>query len=141
MIDYQKSKVYRWESSFNVGGWVPYDMAQSVINYIWADYGLSYPPKVQTLSRNANVEGKANRTVVYLQPNNTMLTILHELAHSMTSDLYGESDLHGPRFVGVYMKLLHKYLNIDLFEMLKQAAIHKIDVDYTANPVFVDIKI
>lgn len=139
MKDYQVSKVYRWESNLPTGGRVKFEQAQSFVNYIWADMGYMYPPKVMLLDNpNGRIEGKANRTGLWLKPEVTMQTLLHELAHSFTAELDGYIDFHGPDFVGIYVKLMHKYMNVDLFEMIKTLAVAKIDINYTAKPYFAD---
>ena len=54
--DHQRSKVYDWEERFVA----PYDttlitfaQAQGMVNAIWAEMGLRFPPKVECLPRQA----------------------------------------------------------------------------------------
>src|ERR1700692_3956962 len=52
--------------------------------------------------------------------------VLHELAHAMTSHADGRSDGHGPVFMGVYVRLIERYLRIDpqvLIDSLRDAGI------------------
>ena len=136
--DYQKSRVYAWENNFPSGGTIKFEYTQSIVNHVWEDNGLHYPPIVMPFN-STKFLGKANRTGIKLGANPTLQTILHEVAHSMTSDLYGNSDKHGPDFVGIYIKLMHKHMNVDLFHMLKLAAVNNIAVNYAASPLFVDM--
>ena len=49
--------------------------------------------------------------------------LLHEIAHSMTSDAMGEeSHHHGPRFVGVFMRLLCDHIPTFSLDALAAAA-------------------
>lgn len=139
MIDPQASKVYRWERNLPAGGQVKFEQAQTFVNYIWADMGYLYPPRVVLLNNpNGHIEGKANRTGIWLKPEVTMQTLLHEMAHSFTAEVDGYIDYHGADFVGIYVKLMHKYMNVDLFGMLKTLAVAKININYTAKPYFAD---
>ena len=135
--DFQKSAVYNWEDSFHEGGIVNFEQAKVLVGYIWADMGYDSPPKVEAISPNSSFSGEANRLVIRFRPTVTLKTVLHELAHSMTSEL-DYSDKHGPDFVGVYVKLLHKYMNVDLFEMIKTLAVSGVKMNYTAKPYFLD---
>ena len=38
-----------------------------------------------------------------------LFTLLHELAHYITDETWVGHSSHGPKFVGIYMHLLHKY--------------------------------
>jgi hypothetical protein len=49
--------------------------------------------------------------------------LLHEISHSMTSDAMGEqSHHHGPRFVGVFMRLLCDHIPTFSLDALAAAA-------------------
>jgi hypothetical protein len=110
--DYQRSRVYAWEDRHvhrKDNGIVPFDQAQGIVDYVWVQAGLSYPPKVRELGRNASTTAaNANRLAIRIPAEGISTTILlHEIAHSMTTDAAsGQSHAHGPRFVGVFMKLL-----------------------------------
>ncbi len=56
----------------------------------------------------------------------------------MTSDVDGSSDGHGPIFMGVYLKLISRYLRIAQDFLLDSAIIDKIEVVPDASPSFVD---
>ena len=54
--DYQRSAVYRWEAEHvhpKDTGTVPFDQAQAIVDYVWAQAGLTYPPKIRELARTA----------------------------------------------------------------------------------------
>lgn len=138
--DYQKSRVYRWEDTHMPnGGMIDFPNVQPIVNHIWTDTGLEYPPIVELLDvRSTRLEGSATRMQIKLRGRVSMKTILHEMAHSMTSNMYGESNGHGSLFVGMYSKLLQKYLNVDLFHILTTCAVEGVDIDITARPVFLD---
>jgi hypothetical protein len=110
--DYQRSAVYKWEDRHvhhKDTGTVPFDQAQAIVDYVWARSGLSYPPKIRELGRNARcTAANATRLTIKIPARGISSTILlHEIAHSMTTDAASErTHAHGPRFVGVFMRLL-----------------------------------
>lgn len=143
-IDYQKSRVYKWEREvcprFDKS-LVPFEQAQAIVDYIWADMGLEFPPKVKEMPKqNRNYAGKANRNVVILDGAQPTFVIVHELAHSMTLHReLGIDSRHGPKFVGMYMKLLERYCNVPLPVLMYTAAeVHDVDYDLSVKPVFLD---
>lgn len=140
MRDYQVERVYRWEQKHITGGpRVKFEHAQAIVDHIWTSEGLKYPPTVQAFETNVRKwAGTANRLEIRLQPIVTTKTIVHEVAHSMTTNIDHESAMHGPLFVGMYAKLLNKYMGVDLFHILQTCAVEKIDIDITASPIFVD---
>ena len=76
---------------------------------MWARAGLTYPPKIRELARTARrTTANADRLTISIPAIGVSATVLlHEIAHSMTSDAASErSHAHGPRFVGALMKLL-----------------------------------
>jgi hypothetical protein len=110
--DYQRSRVYAWEDRYvhlKDTSIVPLDQTQGIVDYVWVQAGLSYPPKVRELSRNASTTAaNANRLSIRIPAEGISTTILlHEIAHSMTTDAAsGRTHAHRPRFVGVFIKLL-----------------------------------
>jgi hypothetical protein len=113
--------------------------AQGMVDAIWADMGLRYPPAVVPLPRHATATiASANRLSIWLADRTPSWCLLHELAHAMTSHADGESDGHGPLFMGVYVRLVERYLRLDpqmLTESLRDAGI---EIARDARPVFVD---
>ena len=50
--DYQRSRVYEWEQRViapHDGSAIPVAAAQAMVNAIWSETGLSYPPQVEAL--------------------------------------------------------------------------------------------
>jgi hypothetical protein len=139
MRDYQRQKVYDWQQTVSDGGKVSLENAQDIINYIWKNEKLEYPPHVEPIDhRTTKWAGKADRMTIYLQPVVTMRTILHEIAHSMTTDIEDNSARHGPWFVGVYSKLIEKYLKVPMPLMLYQMKEHGVECNVMAYPIFLD---
>lgn len=118
---------------------LPFSAAQAVVEAIWSNMGLRYPPAVVPLSRRATATiACANRLSNWLAERTPSWCVLHELAHAMTSDADGHSDGHGPLFMGVYVRLIGRYLRLDpqfLIESLHEAGI---EIVREACPVFVD---
>jgi len=142
--DYQRQRVYDWENR-NIepkdSSIIPYAQAQMMVNYIWEQEGLLFPPSVREMPKqNRTVEAKANRSNVWVKPEGiSSWVLLHELAHSLTTKTFDEdSQRHGPAFVGVYMRLLEKHLRIPLPLLMYSAQKEKVDFDITAKYEFVD---
>ena len=112
--DHQRSKVYAWEERFVA----PYDpstivreQAQGMVDAIWAEMGLCFPPKVEPLPHQTRFTmADANRLTVRLAGTCPSWWLLHELAHALTSSHDGRSDGHGAKFMGLYVQLLMRYL-------------------------------
>lgn len=140
--DYQKSKVYAWEwdafRSKDVSK-IPHANAQGLIDYIWTQEGLVYPPRLEKLhQRVTSYAGKANRNNIWLPDHTTNSVLIHEIAHSMTCHSEGESDGHGKDYVGVFMKLLEKYMKIPMPLMMYTAQKHNVEFNLAAKPWCVD---
>jgi hypothetical protein len=110
-----------------------------VVDAIWSDMGLRYPPAVAPLSPKATATiARADRLSILLSDRTPSWCVLHELAHAMTSDVDGRSDGHGPVFMGVYVRLIERYLRLDpqvLIDSLRHAGI---EIARDAQPVFLD---
>jgi hypothetical protein len=110
-----------------------------MVEAIWADMGLQFPPEVEKLpSQSSATLASATRLSIFLPAQISSWCLLHELAHAMTSDVDGSSDGHGPIFMGVYLKLLSRYLRLDPDRLLESAADDGIAVARNASPIFVD---
>ena len=139
MSDFQQQRVYDWESTLPTGGLIKIENAQSIINHVWAAERLEYPPQVELIHHNTTRwAGQANRLTIWLQPVVTLRTILHEMAHSMTMELDGMGHQHNSWFVGVYAKLVEKYLNVSMPVMLYTASKFNVQLDVMAYPIFLD---
>ena len=113
--------------------------AQAMMDAIWADLGLRYPPRVERLPAQATATiASANRLCIFLPEQTPSFCVLHELAHAMTSTEDGRSDGHGPVFVGIYLQLLVRYMRLDAAELLESLREAGLRVAPEAQPVFVD---
>ena len=140
--DRQRSRVYAWEERFVAPrdtSSIAFADAQRMVDAIWADMGLQFPPKVVPLPANAHTTvADATRLCIRLPDQTPSWCLLHELAHAMSSTYEGESDGHGATFMGLYAQMLVRYLRLPLdvlSESLRGAAI---EVDIRAKPVFLD---
>jgi len=118
---------------------LPFAAAQGMVDAIWADMGLRYPPAVAPLPRRATATvASANRLSILLPPRTPSWCLLHELAHSMTTTAEGKSDGHGAAFMGVYVRLLSRYLRLDEADLIAGARAAGLAVTADARPVFLD---
>lgn len=116
--DYQRSKAYAWEDGIvhnHDASFVKFSDAQKMVDWIWSDQGLRYPPRIAELPpQRTRAIADASRIQIRIPPKGIQTSILlHELAHSMCP-----SHGHGPRWVGMFMLLLEKYYRIDLLKMM-----------------------
>jgi hypothetical protein len=140
--DTQRGRVYEWENRVVA----PHDptfvgraAAQGLVNAIWAEWGLRYPPLVEPLPRQATATlASANRLSILLRERTESWCLLHELAHAMTSTDDGRSDGHGPDFLGIYVQLLVRYLRLDASQLLASLRQAGLRVTAEARPVFLD---
>jgi hypothetical protein len=141
--DHQRSRVYAWENRVvapHAPDPIPFSGAQAMVDAIWAEMGLRWPPKVEKLPRQATVrQADASRLVLRLPEALPSWILLHELAHAMTSTAEGATDGHGPRFMGLYLQLLERYLRLPTSLLLPSLQEACIEVDLAARPVFLDI--
>ena len=140
--DRQRTKVYAWEERFVAPrdtSSIAFAQAQGMVDAIWAEMGLRFPPKVEPLPRQArSTVADANRLSIRLADVSPSWWLLHELAHAMTSTYDGQSDGHGPKFMGLYAQLLTRYLRVPTDALLKSLHAAGIAIDTQAAPVFVD---
>ena len=145
MRDTQKGKVYKWEKEvcpkYDRSS-VSFDEIPAIVNHVWSEMGLEYPPVVLSMPKqNRKALAKGDRNNVLFDEDSSYPTwiILHELAHSMTiSREFQKNERHGPNFVGVYMKLLEKFLNIPMIILMGSANLHGVKFNFDAKPVFLD---
>jgi hypothetical protein len=118
---------------------LPFLAAQAMVDAIWSDMGLRYPPAVARLSRQArSTIARADRLSILLSDQTPSWCLLHELAHAMTSHADGRSDGHGPLFMGIYVQLLGRYLRLDRQMLTSSLRDARIEILCDARPVFVD---
>jgi len=124
--DHQRGRTYEWESREVA----PHDRtmitradADGMVRAIWGELGLRYPPRIAALPPQAKtLIGRADRLTIELAPRVPSWCLLHELAHSLTSSVEGESDGHGARFLATYIFLLGRYLRLDEQALRRSAA-------------------
>ena len=140
--DRQRGKLYAWEERFVAScdpSSILFAQARGMVDAIWADMGLRFPPKVEPLPRQArSTVADANRLTIRLADTSPSWWLLHELAHAMTSTHDGRSDGHGPKFVGIYAQLLMRYLRVPADALITSLHAAGIDMDMQAKPVFMD---
>ena len=140
--DRQRTKVYAWEEQFVAprdASSIAFEQAQRMVDTIWAEMGLRFPPKVEPLPRQArSAVADANRLSIRLADVSPSWWLLHELAHAMSSTYDGQSDGHGPKFMGLYAQLLTRYLRVPTDALLKSLLRAGVAIDTQAAPVFVD---
>lgn len=141
-LDRQRSRVYAWEQAHvapDGATLVLFAAAQGMVDAIWADMGLRYPPRVEPLPGRATVLlASATRLSIRLPEATPSWVLLHELAHAMAAAHDGQSDGHGPRFVGLYARLLERYMRLPGTTLLRSLREARIAVDADARPVFLD---
>jgi hypothetical protein len=68
--DRQRTKVYGWEEQFVAprdASSIAFEQAQGMVDTIWAEIGLRFPPKVEPLPRQArSTVADANRLSIRL---------------------------------------------------------------------------
>ena len=118
---------------------IPFPAAQGMVNAIWSEMGLRYPPLVEPLPAQTRTRiADATRLSLRLPPLIPSWCLLHELAHAMTTTHDGQSDGHGPVFVGIYVQLLGRYLRLNESWLLTTLHEAGLEVCLQARPVFVE---
>jgi hypothetical protein len=139
--DHQRARVYAWEDTHVAPadpGRLPFAQASGMVRAIWTERGLRYPPRVEPLPASSRCLGDATRLAIRLGDPFPSWCLLHELAHSLTCTHDGDSDGHGTRFMGIYMRLLDAYLRLDLNVLAASASAAGIRFDLDATPIFAD---
>jgi hypothetical protein len=140
--DCQRGRVYAWENRMIARrdrSLVPFASAQGMVDTIWTELGLRFPPKVEPLPPQAKTTlADASRLCIRLPERVPSWCILHELAHAMTATHEGKSDGHGPIFMGVYVRMLERYMRMPRAVLIRSLTEAGIEADLDAMPVFVD---
>lgn len=138
--DSQKQRVYKWEESFLPAkdhSLVPFDNIQGIVNYIWQNENLQYPPIVKKKLNGKKHIGFGSRTKISFNPVPIPTwIIIHELTHSLTSNLETSAG-HNEDFVGMYIYLLSKYLNIPMSELTESLDKSCIRYNLNVRPWFI----
>jgi len=144
MRDFQRSKVYGWETKIISPldkSLIDYNDIQSIVDYIWKNEGYLYPPKVVPLAKqNKKAFAMGSRKKLYFIENKGCPTwvVLHEISHSISSRFEYFSDRHGSDFMGIYIKLVAKYLNISFVMLTYTAETAELKYNLSAKAAFLD---
>jgi hypothetical protein len=140
--DRQRSKVYAWEERFVAPrdpSAIAFAEAQGMVDAVWAEMGLRFPPKVERLPRQARATvADATRLSIRLADTSPSWWLLHELAHAMSTTHDGQSDGHGAVFMGLYARLLVRYLRVPINALISSLKADGIAADMHAEPIFVN---
>ena len=140
--DWQRTRVYAWENRVVAPRdptFVKFREAQAMVDAIWSDMDLLYPPAVEPLARQASTTvASADRLSIFLPARTPSWLLLHEIAHAMTSDADGSSDGHGEVFMGLYVQLLVRYLRLDQSKLLASLQDEGIAIAVDTRPVFIN---
>ncbi len=118
---------------------IAFAQTQGMVDAIWRETGLRYPPKVERLPTQATArQADATRLTLRLPKQVPSWILLHELAHAVTSTHDGVSDGHGPLFVGLYVDLLVRYLRLDRTVLRKSLEKAAITINPAAQPIFLN---
>jgi hypothetical protein len=141
--DYQQSRVYAWEHRVvhcRCKRHLDFRDAQGFVDGIFLCEGLFGPPTIGMKPKQATTFiADGCRNVIRIPEEGIKASIMiHELAHAMTMDQNNNGDRHGPEFVGMYIKLLDKYMGIHLALTMYTLQSEKIDYTLTVQPRFSD---
>ena len=118
---------------------IAFATAQAMVDAIWSDMDLRYPPAVERLPRHATATlASADRLSLCLPARTPAWCLLHEIAHAMSTTDDGRSDGHGPVFMRLYVRLLVRYLRLDEAWLLASLRDARISIERDARPVFLD---
>jgi hypothetical protein len=138
----EANRLYAWEDRAVAPrdrSRVPFAQLQALVDHVWAAEGLRFPPRVRPLPKQARATvARATRLAIEAPPELPSWVLLHELAHAMTSTAEGGNDGHGPRFVGLYLRLLARHARMPEDELARSLRAAGIAFDPGARPVFLD---
>ena len=139
--DLQRQRVYDWENT-NIAHHdrtrIPFEQIKIIVDYVWANEGLQFPPMVVPIPTQNHNEGDSTRIIVRFKETTYTWIILHELAHALSAQADGRNNAHGALFMGLYCQLLSKYLKMDFDTLVKSARDFGLRVKADAIPVFLD---
>lgn len=138
--DPQRRKVYAWEDrevAPRDQSRVPFAQLQALVDHVWAQEGLRWPPLVRPLTKKARrTVARATRLAIEAPEELASWVLLHELAHCMSSTADAFSDGHGPIFVGLYLRLLCDHARMPRAELEASLTKARIEWNPAARPVF-----
>jgi len=136
MRDTQKNKVYMFEDQiidqFDKEQ-ISVPNAKNFIEFIWANEGRRFPPKIKVNKRFKRILACANRETITLSKDRMQRWVLiHELTHSILDEKNDEGEpirtieAHGKEFVAKYFFLLDKYLKMPSIMLMAMAQKHNV---------------
>ncbi len=135
-------RLYAWEDAVVAPrdrSLVPHARLQALVDHVWAAEGLRWPPRIRPLPKAARrTVARATRTAIEAPEELPSWVLLHEIAHAMTSDAEGRSDGHGPRFTGLYLRLLVRHARLDAALLEVSLAEAGIPWERDARPLFLE---
>jgi len=143
-IDRQRSAVYQWEN-IHVAPHdttiIPFDNIKAIVDWLWQQEGLKFPPLVEPMPKQKHALGDATRTIIRFKPTSYTWIVLHEVSHSMTASAtidhrYSIGNKHGSLFMGVYIQLLSRYLKLPFGALAASAEANGLHFKLDARPIF-----
>jgi hypothetical protein len=107
--DPQQDSIYRWEGSWKAWNRAELTVTECRSAIAWAcdQYGVAPPRVKQHAGKSYPWCDVEKRVVSFSLKGKNVATALHEAAHLIVSDIFGDRvQDHGPTFLGVYMWLL-----------------------------------
>jgi hypothetical protein len=109
---------------------VPFARLQPLVDHVWAEEGLRWPPRVRPLPKQARrTVARATRLAIEAPAELPSWVLLHEIAHALTADVEGNHAGHGPDFVAAYLRLLVRYARLD--RTLLEATLREAGIGWT----------
>jgi hypothetical protein len=134
-------RVYAWEDRVVAPldqSRVSFDRMQALVDYVWTEAGLRWPPRVRRKRASSRVMATGSRLAIEAPAELPSWVLLHEIAHAMTADHDGAGDGHGPAFMGVYLGLLVRHARLDAGHLSRTLAEAGIAWSPDARPRFID---
>lgn len=144
--DMQKHPCYRWEADFGnalyVNGKNPSRaMSEADTRKLTDEICRAYGIKVPSITFNKSggcSYARGSKQVKYLLNSSDMVsgglfTVIHETAHIIDAarGRTAKDMGHGPKFIGIYIKLLNEYAGLDIKFLEDKAKNHKLKIEYT----------
>lgn len=123
--------VYKWEAD-TVRSWdksrLGHAVAHSVVQHVWRDMGLIFPPKV-TFDPKIPDGGYGTRTELTFKGPPSHVVLFHEMAHAMDTTVEEEAGYqdwggssHNDNWLGLYVDLMDRYMGGEKFNKITSLA-------------------
>ena len=145
VVDSQRLSCYRWEAAFHhemletTGkhhGFTTIENCAKYVEIILQKEGVTKIPEIKYTKRGSTSCAWGDWKLKFLVNSDNKVavdTIIHELAHIIDSsrgrNRAAEAG-HGPKFIGIYIDLLVRYLNVDRDFLERTARQHGLRIDY-----------